>query len=136
EIRHLAALIQNLKEKEQTTQATIKLYNRILSPARRVPPEIWSDIFYHCLPTKRNPIMSTSDAPLLLTRVCSAWRSAALSSPRLWARLHIPFACITVQEDQRQYFAREMKRRSEGVKYWLSRSGTCPISLSVLYTSY
>ncbi|KAF8962989.1 hypothetical protein BDZ97DRAFT_1662121, partial [Flammula alnicola] len=84
EIRHLATLIQDLKEKEQATQATINLYNRILSPVRRVAPEIWSEIFYHCLPTQRNPIMSTSDAPLLLIRVCSTWRSAALSSPRLW----------------------------------------------------
>ncbi|KAF8962982.1 hypothetical protein BDZ97DRAFT_2059312 [Flammula alnicola] len=134
-LRHLAALIRELKEKEQAIQATINLYNRILSPARRVPPEIWSEIFYHCLPTQHNPIMSTSDSPLLLTRVCSTWRSAALSSPRLWARLHIPFACDT-QENQRQDFAQEMKHRSEGVKYWLSRSGTCPISLSILYTSY
>ncbi|KAF8962985.1 hypothetical protein BDZ97DRAFT_1662126, partial [Flammula alnicola] len=84
EIRYLATLIQGLKEEEQATQATINLYNRILSPIRRVPPEIWSEFFYHCLPTQRNPIMSTSDAPLLLTRVCSTWRSAALSSPRLW----------------------------------------------------
>ncbi|KAF8962995.1 hypothetical protein BDZ97DRAFT_1662215, partial [Flammula alnicola] len=84
EIRHLDTLIQDLKEEEQATQSTINLYNGILSPIRRVPPEIWNEIFYHCLPTQRNPIMSTSDAPLLLTRVCSKWRSAALSSPHLW----------------------------------------------------
>ncbi|KAF8963004.1 hypothetical protein BDZ97DRAFT_1065416 [Flammula alnicola] len=146
EIHHLNQLLTDLKEKEQTTQKTIISYNRILSPARRVPSDIWNEIFYHCLPTQRNPFMSTAEAPMLLARVCSTWRFTALSSPRLWARLHIPFACCPQEtsvgvpeqhsENRRQYFAREMKHRSEGVKYWLSRSGTCPISLSVICTSH
>ncbi|KAF8963000.1 hypothetical protein BDZ97DRAFT_2076107, partial [Flammula alnicola] len=145
DIRRLENMLVDLKEKEQKTKQILAVYNRILSPARRVPPEIWSNIFYHCLPTQRNPIMSTSDAPLLLSRVCSTWRSAALSSPRLWARLHIPYACDSLDssgwipekdlEERRQNIGRAMALRAEAVKQWLSRSGTCPLSLSISNTS-
>ncbi|KAF8961828.1 hypothetical protein BDZ97DRAFT_1663533, partial [Flammula alnicola] len=61
-----------------------------LSPARSLPSDVLHEIFYHCLPTHRNLIISASEAPILLTHICGSWRCIALDSPRIWAKLYIP----------------------------------------------
>ncbi|KAF8961817.1 hypothetical protein BDZ97DRAFT_1827286 [Flammula alnicola] len=146
EIQRLEAQLEALKEKRLRLQASINAYAPILSPARRLPPDVLREIFYHCLPTYRNPIMSASEAPVLLTHICSIWRSIALSSPRIWAKLYIPIAADfrTTYISRREYtetlntqeeeFVQVMKTRCEVVKQWLSRSGSCPLSLSISYS--
>ncbi|KAF8892809.1 hypothetical protein CPB84DRAFT_1630628, partial [Gymnopilus junonius] len=102
----------------------------VISPVRGLPDDVLSDIFHHCLPSHRNPIIRTSEAPLLLTQICSEWRSLALSSPSLWARLHISFS-----HDNRGLFRTRAMRilsgRVEIIKDWLARSGTYPLSISL-----
>lgn len=61
----------------------------LLSPARRLLPEILQDIFYHCLPTSHNAVMSIDEALLVLGRVCNRWQQVAYSTPRLWTSIHI-----------------------------------------------
>ncbi|SJL17481.1 uncharacterized protein ARMOST_21033 [Armillaria ostoyae] len=67
---------------------------------QRIPPEIWQEIFVHCLPDLQEVRYystsdlvphppSKSDAPLLLLLVCRTWRYWALRTPRLWARLSV-----------------------------------------------
>ena len=133
--------IRRLKEKKAGIQKSIDTYNAILSPARRLLPDILREIFYHCLPEDRNPTLSAKEAPMLLTRICSIWRAIALSSPQIWARIHIglpgnpslsfgvlPHAAIT-----KRYldFSKVMELRCQVVKDWLTRSGTCPLSISI-----
>ncbi|KIM47160.1 hypothetical protein M413DRAFT_57140, partial [Hebeloma cylindrosporum] len=83
--------IELLKEKKNHIQKSIDACNAVLSPVRRLPIDILQEIFYQCLPTDHHPIMSATEAPMLLTRVSSLWRSVAFSMPRIWAKLHIPF---------------------------------------------
>ncbi|KAJ7764308.1 hypothetical protein B0H16DRAFT_1526680, partial [Mycena metata] len=64
-------------------------YNALLSPIRRLPLDVMQEIFLACTSTHRNCVMSALEAPVLLGRICSSWRSIALSTPRLWARLHV-----------------------------------------------
>ncbi|KAJ7231719.1 hypothetical protein B0H12DRAFT_1146253 [Mycena haematopus] len=64
--------------------------------------------------------MSAQEALLLLCRICSAWRTIALSTTRLWASLHAPFKFILNKEP-----------RIPAVAQWLQRSAACPISISV-----
>ncbi|KAJ7246531.1 hypothetical protein B0H12DRAFT_756766 [Mycena haematopus] len=55
-----------------------------------LPPEITSEIFFHCLPTKRQAdIVNPKEAPLLLMQVCGLWRNIAISTPELWATFDI-----------------------------------------------
>ena len=81
--------MQRLEKKRASVKKCIDKYNAILSPARRLLPDIIQEIFYHCLPTGRNPMPSATEAPMLLTQVCSLWRAIALTSPWIWASLHI-----------------------------------------------
>ncbi|KAF7376743.1 hypothetical protein MSAN_00091600 [Mycena sanguinolenta] len=92
----------------------------LISHPRRLPADIVQEIFIACLPTTRNAVMSTQEAPLLLCRICSAWRRIALSAPRLWASLHVPFDFVLQNES-----------RISAVAQWLQRSAACPISISV-----
>ena len=145
DLLQIEADIELLKEKRNHIQNSIDTCNAILSPLRRLPMDILSEIFYHCMPTDRNPIMSATEAPMLLTRVSSLWRSIAFSSPRIWAKLHIPFpgdptlsTCFGALKDEmlatrRQVFAKVIEHRCQVVKEWLHRSGTCPLSISLHY---
>lgn len=76
--------------------------------------------------------------------------SIALSSPRLWALLHIPLAgegCQWIQDIKhrpdyanasdvqsfRVDMSRLMRSRCEAVEAWLARAGTSPLSISLTY---
>ncbi|KAJ6456617.1 hypothetical protein C8R47DRAFT_940303, partial [Mycena vitilis] len=61
----------------------------IRDPAARLPVELWSAIFLHCLPQQRKP--DTCTAPMLLLRVCNAWTGIALSTPALWLTIYLDF---------------------------------------------
>ena len=139
--------IQRLEEERACVQKCIDVYNAILSPARRLLPDIIREIFYHCLPPGRNPTLSATEAPMLLTQVCSLWRAIALTSPRIWAGLHIVvlpgdptfsshFGGISddALEKRHQVFSKVMELRCGAVKDWLTRSGTCPLSISMSYS--
>ncbi|KIM43024.1 hypothetical protein M413DRAFT_26231 [Hebeloma cylindrosporum] len=90
--------------------------------------------------------MSAKEAPMLLIRVCSTWRAVALTSPLIWARLHISFPGdpsvssilgVTLSSaaiaKRHRIFSKVMQVRCQVVKDWLTRSGTCPLSISFSY---
>ncbi|KAF9445967.1 hypothetical protein P691DRAFT_674583, partial [Macrolepiota fuliginosa MF-IS2] len=95
-------------------------HRRLLSPFRRLVPEILQEIFFHCLPTAHNTVMSLEEAPLLLGRVCNHWRQVAYSTPKLWASIHI---IATLAESD--------EAREGAVSAWISRSGILPLSISM-----
>ncbi|KAJ7252120.1 hypothetical protein B0H12DRAFT_1118589 [Mycena haematopus] len=74
--------------------------------------------------------MSATEAPVILGRICSSWRTISLSTPRLWSQLHI---------QQPQSFGNgapglheaKVAQRLEVVDAWLKRSGNCPLSISL-----
>ena len=148
EIQRLCELVETMKIKRKTIQKRIDDHNIILSPVRRLPLDVLHEIFFHCLPTHRNPIMTSSESPLLLTHICSSWRAIALSSPRIWSKIHIPlpgdpglnqgngtFTDGTSLSRLFQRIAGVLQLRCDAVRRWLSRSGTCPLSISIYHPS-
>jgi hypothetical protein len=73
ELPQIDTEIGQLNEKRVGLQESVNTYNLILSPVRQLLPDILQEVFYHCLPTGRNPTLSATEAPMLLTRVCSSW---------------------------------------------------------------
>ena len=148
DLLQIDAEIQQLQEKRAVIQKSIDSYITILSSIRRLPTDILREIFSHCLDSTRNHIMSAAEAPMLLTHVCSLWRSVALTSPDMWAKLHIPLPgdprilsrldslSDEAMEPFHRTFSKIMRRRCRAVKEWLDRSGSCFLSLSISYPHY
>ncbi|KAF7366766.1 F-box domain-containing protein [Mycena sanguinolenta] len=87
--------------------------NALRDPIALLPVEISSKIFLQCLPPL--PYPTRHEAPMLLMNVCHLWSNIALSTPMLWASLHLK------------------RRRSsdEVLQSWLPRARDCSLSLSV-----
>jgi hypothetical protein len=131
EIDRLNSIVEKLYDEHRALNAEIEAHRALLSPLRQVPLDIMEEIFTHCLPTDRNVIMSTREAPLLLGRVCSEWRSITLSTPRLWASLHIPPPAPSSFLEEDPEIVLEIEKRCNGVEEWILRSGECPLSISL-----
>ncbi|KAJ7276743.1 hypothetical protein C8J57DRAFT_1583987, partial [Mycena rebaudengoi] len=101
---------------------SLERYQTILSPIRRLPPEILGEIFtFHFICGSSTSYPSSKRAPWLLAQVCSHWRSVALGTPRMWSMIfaHLDFV-------------------GEGSavllwKLWLERSGTVPLSVKLYW---
>ncbi|KAK7018879.1 hypothetical protein R3P38DRAFT_2978843 [Favolaschia claudopus] len=102
-----------------------------MAPIRRMPHDVLEQIFIACLPAHRNCVMSAQEAPVLLGRICSSWRSLSLATPRLWCRLHI----VLPNSDRSPSFPdlciSKIAQRLEVASTWLTRSGDCPLSISL-----
>ncbi|KAF9009955.1 hypothetical protein BDQ17DRAFT_1219718, partial [Cyathus striatus] len=117
-------------------------YQTLISPARRLTEDILQEILLACLPEDHNPCINAAEAPILLTHICSAWRSIAHRTPWLWAAIHIPIPSAIIDlawnfPPQRSIVLQEdlvrltLDQREVAVKDWLSRSGACPLSISI-----
>jgi hypothetical protein len=98
------------------------LIESLTFPVATLPVEITSQIFVHCL-TEPHDLRnaSTSDAPLVLARVCRRWRDIALSVPELWTSWSL------ATDGGRQ------ERVSYSLKLWLARSKNRPLSIRLHY---
>ena len=137
EIEQIEGILNSLNRKRAHIQESIDNFNTILAPVRRLSMDVLGVIFSHCLATHRNPVMSSSEAPILLTQICHDWRSIALSIPQLWSRLYIPTlgrpqhyrpeTLPYVLEGERR-----MEARIEEVQRWLRLSASCPLAITMM----
>ncbi|KAF9001769.1 hypothetical protein BDQ17DRAFT_1358239 [Cyathus striatus] len=141
EINQLQQQLELLQAKRRELSDLAEQHRALLSPVRRLSRDVLEAIFLACLPTDRNPCMSATEAPILLTRISSSWRNIAHSTPRLWAAIHISFPSVdnhsypytarsylTVREAQLHL---KLKLLEAGIKEWLERTGACPLSISI-----
>ncbi|KAJ3866947.1 hypothetical protein EV359DRAFT_79061 [Lentinula novae-zelandiae] len=122
EIAHTQSVLDGLLRQKEKIQSYIEAHQALMSPIRQIPSETLADIFVWCLPADRNAVRSLKEAPLLLTTICRNWRQVALDTPRLWNSLHIflpPYLSDIA-----------VSKRAIGVKTWLQRSGSLPLSIS------
>jgi F-box-like len=89
EIHRLHLLLQPLLRDRGNVHAFREAHRQLLSPSRRIPPEIWSEVFVHCLPAGKFVEINVREAPMLLAQVSSLWRSIVLSTPRLWNSISV-----------------------------------------------
>lgn len=138
EIEDIKAQLEKLFQEKEEINEQLKAHKALLSPARRLPPDVIQRIFHYCLPSDRNPVLSTREAPLLLGRICSQWRDIALATPKLWAAIHIAIPAdppmpmppmgvtpppVAPQTDH--------TTRIQAIATWLSRSDPFPLSISI-----
>ncbi|KAJ7058326.1 hypothetical protein C8F01DRAFT_990780 [Mycena amicta] len=81
------------EQRLEEVKLLISAREALISPMRRVPVDVLRTIFLHTLPTARTTAMSPIEGPLLLCEVCKDWCDIALSTPRLWASIHVVVTC-------------------------------------------
>ncbi|KAG1874353.1 hypothetical protein F4604DRAFT_2009721 [Suillus subluteus] len=99
--------------------SSITLHKRLVSPLWRLPTEVLSHIFVHCLPEDKYLSPASKLAPVLLTKICRRWREVAVGTPSLWCRLNVPY---------------DLRRQEElpfCLDLWLKRSRGRPLSLAL-----
>ncbi|KAJ7019210.1 hypothetical protein C8F04DRAFT_1148441 [Mycena alexandri] len=128
EIVELQSALDKLAAERDSVEAFVDAHKALISPARRLPLDIIQEVFVACLPTHRNCVMSASEAPVLLGRICGLWRAISLSTPRLWSKIHIvePFHWLPSP-----LLEKKLAQRLETTKIWLERSGQCRLSISL-----
>jgi hypothetical protein len=92
-----------------------------------LPIELQNEIFFFCM--SPFPRLSIIDAPIVLARVCSAWRSIVLSTPRLWSSFE-----VEIQGSGPSGLLHDT-RLMHRMKIWLERSCCSPLSIRLVYNS-
>ncbi|KAK0207282.1 hypothetical protein IW262DRAFT_1282243 [Armillaria fumosa] len=66
---------------------------KILSPSRRLPPELLTEIFLRCssLCDRRSSPLDPHGLPWTLSHVCRKWRAVAIATPELWSKICLDF---------------------------------------------
>ncbi|KAJ7592820.1 hypothetical protein C8J56DRAFT_885906 [Mycena floridula] len=123
EISRLTAAIDKLVLEREKLQSNVAVYKAILAPIRLLPEDMLREIFVNCLPSNKAAATTIKDAPLLLGRICHSWRELALSTPDLWASIHVQIS--------HQFDSSRVKRLCDEAHAWISRSGTCPLTIGV-----
>ncbi|KAJ7609149.1 hypothetical protein FB45DRAFT_1067153, partial [Roridomyces roridus] len=92
----IVELEDRLKELQSERLALRKLHEEdsaILSPLRRVPPEILAEVFSWTLPGPDDAFAlagkKAKHSPWILGYICRRWRDIALSIPSLWSLIHV-----------------------------------------------
>lgn len=88
-IEETRAILEGLLQERDDHLARTALYRKVLSPVRRIPPELVADIFIQSCPETSILPPSADNANLRLSQICSGWRKVALGTPRLWPNVTI-----------------------------------------------
>ncbi|KAG1810844.1 uncharacterized protein BJ212DRAFT_570819 [Suillus subaureus] len=104
---------QLVAKKDKITQS-MNLHKRLVSALWRLPAEVLSQIFVHCLPNRLSPVSQA--APMLLTRICRRWREVAVDMSSLWQGL---------------YVCKDWQRAACCYEPWLKRLRGRPLSLEL-----
>ncbi|KAF8808713.1 hypothetical protein BYT27DRAFT_7255340 [Phlegmacium glaucopus] len=91
---------------------------------QRLPIDLLFEIFIRCLPHDDFQRPNKHEAPLLLAQVCTLWRKISLDTRMLWASLEIP-------TEGQSSDGETLSPLVDLNDLWLSRSGQCPLSLSL-----
>ncbi|KAG1863569.1 hypothetical protein DFJ58DRAFT_773814 [Suillus subalutaceus] len=120
-VENINNLHQQLVERKDKIAQSLNLHKRHGSALWRLPTEVLSEIFHHCL-TNSDDSELPSDLEVLmwLTGVCQRWRVVAVGTPSLWCRL-------SVAPDRRYDWNNEVLYYD----LWLKRSRGHPLSLKL-----
>ncbi|KAF7335869.1 F-box domain-containing protein [Mycena sanguinolenta] len=90
EISRLTSRLKELRAEHAVLSAFHVRTRGILSSLRRLPPEIFREIFIQAAPSQRD-IVSAVQFPWHVAHVCHSWRLVAFSLSSLWSLISIDF---------------------------------------------
>ncbi|KAJ7081376.1 hypothetical protein B0H15DRAFT_1024875 [Mycena belliarum] len=116
---------RQLRVELEHTRRSIKYHQALISPWRRLPVEIMSEIFLFTLLDigEDGPASvwweDDRNGTLLLCKICRLWREIAISTPALWNIL--------------SFNLHDVSRPLDWVSTWLERSRSLPLYLQVVW---
>ncbi|KAF7361481.1 F-box domain-containing protein [Mycena sanguinolenta] len=125
-IAHQEELLKKLRQDMSLLQRQL---NEAVDPVARLPLEISSEIFLQCLDPFPSP--GESHAPTLLLNVCNTWTRIALSTPALWASIHIELPNTQHWKRVLPFWFRRARNRSLSIslsgdlRYFSDRISSC-----------
>ncbi|KAF7782836.1 hypothetical protein Agabi119p4_2212 [Agaricus bisporus var. burnettii] len=126
QIRRVESVLGQLKGECQALTKFVDTHHAFRTPARRVYPEIWAEIFKHCpRGSKHRRFSEVEDSfdpdggPLVLTQVCNAWRQIAIATPQLWTTIRLTYQGYSSSQHCL-------------IRLWIQRSGGLPLTVAVI----
>ncbi|KAJ7605589.1 hypothetical protein FB45DRAFT_1144050 [Roridomyces roridus] len=102
----------------------------ILSPIRRIPPEILAEIFKAAGTSRSRFIFANT--PWVLTHVCSRWRAIAISAASLWSFIHLDYE----SHEYHPALVRTQVQRSPTLKIYFYGSEECDAAAQIQPLGY
>jgi hypothetical protein len=124
EIAKAKAIVGQLQDKRKGVEMNLSIRKASISPIRRLPPEILSQIYLLTLPETRYVKPDIHKSPLILRRICKAWQSIADLTPNLWFSINLQFK--TSAETTPNFSPARIAE-------WLIRSAHHPIAIKFLF---
>ncbi|KAH7887165.1 hypothetical protein F5I97DRAFT_1112081 [Phlebopus sp. FC_14] len=115
----LDAIQAELIERKSRVESSQTFHRALTSTIRRLPANIFGEIFRQWLPKDTCIVPGSMCSPLLLTQVCQRWRSIAMATPHLWSSLMIPLRKAVADEYRIQ------------CDTWLARAKGIPLMLAI-----
>lgn len=81
-------ILERLQQERLALRGQRDAYRTLISPVRRLSPEILGDIFLR-VKSEYYPNPNPRFAPLVLCQICSVWRNVAIGYPALWSAIEI-----------------------------------------------
>ncbi|KAJ3565325.1 hypothetical protein NP233_g7697 [Leucocoprinus birnbaumii] len=126
EIWRVKSVLAQLQGECRALEEFVDTHRAFLTPARRVYPEIWAEIFKYCPrgSTHRRfaeveDSFDPNEGPMVLTQVCSAWRQIAISTPQLWTTIRLTYRGSSLSQQAL-------------IRTWTQRSGSLPLTIAVM----
>ncbi|KAK1226016.1 hypothetical protein PQX77_011015 [Marasmius sp. AFHP31] len=99
EISRIRSILASMELRESELTERISERKSLVSSVRRLPSELWAEIFALCmgvstsgqasLAVSKSDWNNVSAPPLVLSHVCSRWRSILHTTPNLWSTLDV-----------------------------------------------
>ncbi|KAJ7651236.1 hypothetical protein FB45DRAFT_890023 [Roridomyces roridus] len=90
QINELPVEREQMQSEYDAIAESVRTHTRVLSPVRRVPVELWLEIFASIKGTRRIQGETRICPPWSLGFICRSWRDAVLSTPSFWSSIDLP----------------------------------------------
>lgn len=137
-MERLKALSLSDPDSERPSQTILSPSSTSSSPSGRLPIELLSEIFLLCVGSVMDA-NHTIHMPLLVSKICSRWRSAAIDNHKLWSRLFLELTLPNSTPSSPSSpgspppSPSSCTSQKNMVETWLARSGACPLTVYVLW---
>lgn len=137
EIEHLHNVVRRLEGEREKLREISNIRRAFSAPVRRLPTEILSTIFHHCVfgspDGSELSTLSETTCPLNISLVCTHWREIALSLPMLWTRINLDVDRVP-HHVFRKIPDKTLKRVVCILDLYLQKSADLLVSIHVSYT--